>query len=153
MPTAVRSTEPRWFTGARARILVAEETFSLLDQELPHGEMPPLHVHHEHDEVFFVMRGRVSVHLPGTRIDLGPGDSAFAPRGVPHSFRVESEDGTRVLAATTSGEFAAFVEETSMPAEGDGFAPEGVLPGPAGLTEAAARHGIEILGPPGALPA
>jgi hypothetical protein len=41
------------------------------------------------------------------------------------------------LVSTTSGAFGAFVQEMSIPAE---------------LTECAARHGIEILGPPGALP-
>jgi mannose-6-phosphate isomerase-like protein (cupin superfamily) len=153
MSTIVTSSEPRWFTGSRARILVAEDTVSLVEQKTRHGDMPPLHVHIDHDEVFYVLRGRMSLHLPGERIDLGAGDSAFAPRGVPHSYRVESEDRMRCLVATTSGDFASFVREMSIPAEDEGFAPPSLLPAPSELAEAAARHGIEILGPPGMLPA
>ncbi|HET7046449.1 MAG TPA: cupin domain-containing protein [Gaiellaceae bacterium] len=152
MSTLAPATETRWFTGTRCRILVGEESHSLVEMQAAHGDMPPLHVHHGHDEIFYVLAGRMSVHLPGRRLELGPGEAAFAPREVPHVYRVDSEEGARWLAATTSGEFAAFVEETSLPADGDGYAPEGVLPAPPELVAAGARHGIEVLGPPGMLP-
>ena len=90
--------------------------------------------------------------LPGSRIDLGPGEAAFAPRDIPHTYRVESEDGARWLVATSSGEFAAFVAEVAVPAEDDGYASAAALPGPADLAAASARAGIEVLGPPGTLP-
>ena len=54
----------------RVRILVAEESYSLVESEAPHASMPPLHVHHGHDEVFYVLGGRLSVHLPGTSVEL-----------------------------------------------------------------------------------
>lgn len=142
----------RWFTQCRVRTLVHEDTYSLLEMESPHGDMPPLHVHADDDEVFYVQSGRLSVHLPGRSVEIGPGEAAFGPRGVPHTYRVESEEGACVLVASTSGAFASFVEETSVPATGEGYAPEGVLPEPPELVAAGARHGIEILGPPGTLP-
>jgi mannose-6-phosphate isomerase-like protein (cupin superfamily) len=144
--------ETVWFTTSRARILVGEDTHSLVEEEARQGDMPPLHVHHDHDEVFYVLSGRMSIHLPGSRIDLGAGQAAFAPREVPHTYRVESEDGARWLVATNSGGFAAFVAEIAVPADGDGYAPAGVIPAPADLAAAGARAGIEVLGPPGALP-
>lgn len=152
MSTVAAPAGTRWFGGTRVRILVAEETYSLVESEAPQGDMPPLHVHVDHDEVFYVQAGRLSLHLPGGSVDLGAGEAAFAPRGVPHVYRVESEQA-RWLAATTSGGFAAFVAETSVPAEAGGYAPDGVLPAPEELVAAAARHGIEVLGPPGATPA
>lgn len=141
----------RWFTDVRMEILVSEETYSLLRAEARAGNMPPLH-RHDHDEAFYVLDGRLSLHLPGARIELGPGESAFAPRRIPHTYRVESECATW-LAATTTGEFAAFVAETSSPALDAGYAPPEAMATPDVLAAAAARNGIELLGPPGALPA
>lgn len=152
MTTAAPPAETRWFTDTRVRILVSEESYSLVESQAPPGSMPPLHVHHGHDEIFYVLEGRLSIHLPGRTIEIGPGESAFGPRGIPHTYRVESEEDARVLVATTSGAFAAFVGEMSVPVDGDGYAPEGVLPAPPELVAAGARHGIEVLGPPGALP-
>jgi mannose-6-phosphate isomerase-like protein (cupin superfamily) len=152
MQVVAPTAETVWFTTTRARILVAEDTHSLIEEEARHGDMPPLHLHRDHDEVFYVLSGRVSLHLPGSRIDLGAGQAAFAPREVPHTYRVESEDGAKWLVATTSGAFAAFVAEVSVPAEGDGYAPETAIPAPADLAAAAERAGIEVLGPPGTLP-
>jgi mannose-6-phosphate isomerase-like protein (cupin superfamily) len=152
MHAVTRKAETVWFTTTRARILVSEDTYSLVEEEAQQGNMPPLHVHHGHDEVFHVLSGRLSIHLPGSRIDLGAGQAAFAPREIPHTRRVESEDGARWLVATTSGGYAAFVAEVAVPADGDGYAPAEVLPTRADLAAASARAGIELLGPPGALP-
>ena len=152
MQAVAAKGETVWFTTSRARILVGEDTYSLVEEKARQGNMPPLHVHHGHDEVFYLLSGVVSIHLPGSRIELEAGQAAFAPRDVPHTYRVESEEGARWLVATTSGEFAAFVAEISVPAEDDGYAPAGALPAPADLAAASARAGIEVLGPPGTFP-
>jgi mannose-6-phosphate isomerase-like protein (cupin superfamily) len=152
MQAADAGPQTLWFTTTRARILVAEDTYSLVEEVALHGDMPPLHVHHDHDEVFYVMSGRLSLHLPGSSVDFAAGEATFAPRGVPHTYRVESDEGARWLVSTTSGQFAAFVAEVSSPADGDGYAPPDTIPDPGVLAAAAARAGIEVLGPPGALP-
>src|SRR5262249_36053181 len=144
--------DTRWFTDTRARILVAEDSYSLVEAEAEQGNMPPLHVHRDHDEIFYVRRGRLRIHLPGSSLELGPGEAAFAPRGVPHVYRVESAEGATWLAATTTGGFASFVQESSVPAEGKGYAPPELMPAPEALALAGAMHGIEVLGPPGLLP-
>jgi uncharacterized RmlC-like cupin family protein len=112
--------------------------------------MPPLHVHRSEDEAWHVLEGRLSIHLPGRSSEIGPGEAAFGPRGVPHTYRVESEQAT-CLAVTTPSGFDAFVRELGEPA------PVHELPPPrehdvARIAEIAARYGIEILGPPGAMP-
>jgi mannose-6-phosphate isomerase-like protein (cupin superfamily) len=140
--------EVRWFNDTRVRV----HSGSLVESQARQGNMPPLHVHDE-DETFFVLEGRISLHTPGGRVEVGPGESAFGPRGVPHTYRVESEEDARWLVTTSAGEFAAFVAETSAPAANGGYAPLEEMPAPETLAAAAARHGIEILGPPGALPA
>jgi mannose-6-phosphate isomerase-like protein (cupin superfamily) len=116
------------------------------------GDMPPLHLHRSEDEVFYVLDGRMTVFVSGCEpVELGPGQSAFAPRGVPHVYRVESERA-RWLAAVSPSGFDEFVREISEPAECDDLPPEGRVHDVSRVGAAAARHGIEILGPPGVLP-
>jgi quercetin dioxygenase-like cupin family protein len=129
-----------------------EGTIDLVEIEGRVGDMPPLHVHHEHDETFHVVEGVLAVHTPDGRVTLREGDSLFAPRGVPHVYRVESETA-RWLAVGTPAGFAEFVREASEDAESDGFPPLEREHDVERLAEAAARHGIELLGPPGTLPA
>ena len=134
------------FLGSRARILASgDETagaLGLVDMvEVAAGDMPPLHVHHREDEGFHVLEGSVSLHLPGRRIDLGPGDFAVAPRGVPHAYRV-GDGPARWLVTSTPAGFERFVAAVASLGAAD----------PAALTAVAAEHGIEILGPPGMLP-
>jgi hypothetical protein len=54
---------------------------------------------------------------------------------------------------TTPAGFDAFVREVAEPAPADDLPPAGRAVDPAVLGQAAAKVGIEILGPPGALPA
>ncbi len=152
MQAVASAARTLWFTTSRVRILVAEDTYSLIEEEARHGDMPPLHVHDDHDEVFYVLSGRASIHMPGSRIDVETGQAVFAPRGIPHTYRIESEEGAHWLVSTTSGAFADFVAEVSVPADGDGYAPEDAIPAPPDLAAAAARAGIRLLGPPGTLP-
>ncbi len=76
-------------------------------------------------------------------------------KGVPHTYRVESSQPARWLAVCTPGDFGAFVLAASRPADRAGLPPP---PGPpteaevAAITAIALEHGIELLGPPGALP-
>jgi Cupin domain len=114
--------------------------------------MPPLHVHHRDIETFYVMDGELSLFVAGEQLRLGPGRAALAPRGVPHSYRVESEEA-RWLVITTPAGFESFVREVAEPAPGEQLPPAGRPHDPAVLAQAAAKVGIEILGPPGVLPA
>jgi quercetin dioxygenase-like cupin family protein len=146
---------PLWFIANRARIhLEGADTggvFDLVEVEGRAGDMPPLHVHHVADETFIVVEGRISLWLPGRSVELGAGESFFAPRGIPHVYRVESERA-RWLALGNPPGFVAFVREVGDPAEDDGFPPDDHEPDVARIAEAGARYGIELLGPPGAMP-
>jgi quercetin dioxygenase-like cupin family protein len=141
----------RWFNDTRVRILVGGGRCSLVESEAWEGNMPPLHVHHEEDETFYVLAGRLSLHTPDGTVELGPGDAALGPRGIPHTYRVESETA-RWLVATNGGGFAGFVAATSVPAADGGYAPPERMAAPEVLGAEAAARGIEILGPPGLLP-
>src|SRR5436190_17914260 len=116
-----------------------------------HGFSPPLHLHRTEDEVLHVLEGEFRVKVKDQEHRLGAGDILLAPKGVPHTYRVESVAGGRCLTITVRGDFERFVCAVSRPAE----RPE--LPKPAGppsaeaiqtLKDAAAKYGIELVGPP-----
>jgi hypothetical protein len=84
---------------------------------------------------------------------LRPGEFLNAPRGVAHTFRVSSAEPARMLVTSAPARFDAFVRELGEPAARDELP---VLDGPPDverLVAVAAKHGVEILGPPGMLAA
>jgi mannose-6-phosphate isomerase-like protein (cupin superfamily) len=124
----------------------------LVECVAPPGHQPPPHVHHREDEGFYVLEGELTLHVDDGAVTLGPGAFCNAPRGVPHTFRVTSDAPARWLVVSSPAGFEAFVTEYGEPAAAEELP---VLDGPPDverLVAVAARHGIEILGPPGMLP-
>jgi mannose-6-phosphate isomerase-like protein (cupin superfamily) len=148
--------EPLWFIDNLVRIHIDGATsdgkLALIEERAVRGDMPPLHVHHEDDEAFYVLDGELSLFVAGEQRTLGPGQAALAPRGVPHSYRVESEEAHWLVITTPAG-FDSFVREVAEPAPADELPPPGRPHDPDALARAAGKVGIEFLGPPGALPA
>jgi len=134
------------FLGARCRILATSDStggaFGLVDMiEVPAGDMPPLHVHHTHDEGFLLLEGELSLFLPDREIALRPGEFVLAPRGVPHTYQV-GDAPARWLIVSTPPAFEQFVEDVAALDEQT----------PDAVAAAAAERGIEILAPPGTMP-
>ncbi len=148
-------TQPLWFIDNLVHIHVDGDTsdgaLALLDERGRRGNMPPLHVHRRDDETFYVLEGEVTLFVADEQIVLGPGEAAFAPRDVPHAYRVESDEARWLLITTPAG-FDTFVREVAVPAKADELPPAGRPIDPAVVSQAAAKVGIEILGPPGTLP-
>ena len=95
----------------------------------PFGDRPPLHINHSLDEVFVVLKGLLRVVLDFRPMILNAGDRALAPKGVAHTYRVESADGAKFLAITTGGDFEAMVRRASRPATQAGL-PAAMAPRP-----------------------
>jgi quercetin dioxygenase-like cupin family protein len=146
MSTQLLSRDEIDFLGCRTRILTdGEQTagaLGLVDMvHVPAGHMSPLHVHHAHDEGFYLLEGEVSLYMPGRCIQPRPGDYVLAPRGVPHTYRVGPAPARWLITSTPAG-FERFVADVAAAAADD----------PQQLAAIAAEHEIEILGPPGMLP-
>src|SRR5579875_2962899 len=62
---------------------------------------PPLHVHHGEDELLQILQGTVRVVCADADEVLTPGGFAYLPRGVPHTFWVQSDQGARMLSIFT----------------------------------------------------
>ena len=142
--------EALWFLDTLMvvrHVPTAEARFSLLDSTARPGNTPPLHRHDE-DEVFTLLEGEITLAVGDETIVLSPGESAVAPRDVPHRYLITSAVDARWLVLTTPGRFDAFVRELSSPAEALGLPPASGPPTPEQvehLAAVAARHGIEIL--------
>ncbi|MBB2912077.1 quercetin dioxygenase-like cupin family protein [Streptosporangium becharense] len=140
-----------WFLGSLVTVKTtgAETHGRLTIAEFvnPPGFSPPLHRHLAEDELFYLLSGVATFHCDGETFTAGPGDLVFFPMGLPHSFVVGPDAPLRSLQITTPSGFEHFAAAVGEPAY------ERRLPGPlpvdpAALGHAAARYGIEVLGPP-----
>jgi quercetin dioxygenase-like cupin family protein len=117
-PRVVSETQPLWFLGTLARILLdGSQTggaFAAFEGMLPKGASPPLHSHPQ-DESFYILEGEVTVWVEDEPRLCRTGAMAFAPGGTPHSFRVES-DTARMLVLSTPAGIEDYVRALGEPA-------------------------------------
>jgi len=123
-----------------------------LERAAPAGAMAPLLVRTV-DEVYRVLEGVVTFYVGAEQVAAAPGDVVVAPRRVPRTFRVESEDARWVVITRVRSpeRFFDFGRAVSAPAAH----PEAGWPSAdeeATVASIAGANGIELLGPPGALP-
>lgn len=113
---------------------------SFINVTLPGGG-PPLHVHENEDEWFFVMAGRVSFFGDGKWTETTPGTAVFAPRKSVHTFKNTGDTPARMLIHSSPSGFEKFFAAAAM---------EFARPGGPDIGRAvqiAASHGIRIVGP------
>ncbi len=143
--------EAIWFLGnlvtVKAGAAPTRGRLTVVDFLNPAGFAPPLHRHRDEDEMFYVLSGRASFQCDGETIAAGPGDFVLLPAGLPHTFVVGPDEPLRVLQITTPAGFEAFAAEAGEPAAERRLPDPGPVDATA-LAQVAARHGIEILGPP-----
>jgi mannose-6-phosphate isomerase-like protein (cupin superfamily) len=152
-------TESIWFTDSLVRVHITPEesngAFALLEMLAPAGHITPPHIHENDDEGFFLLEGEITVHFADGPLVVRPGEAAHIPAGVPHTLCVTSQGPARavlVCAPTGTRSFVEYIRACGRPAERDALP---VLDGPPDvglLVREAPRHGMTVLGPPGALP-
>ena len=70
---------------------------------------PPRHVHHNEDELFFVLEGEYDVEVGGKRVSLHVGDCMLGPRGIPHGWAyVGNSVGRLLISFAPAGKMEAF---------------------------------------------
>jgi len=106
---------------------------------------PALHRHHFQDEWFYIVRGNFIAQVGDQTFTLGPGDSAFAPRKIPHAFAMVSEgEGQMLVLFQPAGSMEEFFHAIStnfgkdIPKQTDREA----------MRKLWSEHGMEIVGPP-----
>jgi quercetin dioxygenase-like cupin family protein len=155
LPIACRQGEgdARWFLGGLTTIKASGQTtagrVAVTENWAPRGYGSPLHVHHNEDEWFYVLSGELTFWVDGEVIDAPAGSFVYGPRDLPHTFTVSSDDARFLLVIEPAG-FEQFLLELSEPAQAATLPPATLTPpAPETMMAAAAKYGIEILGPPG----
>ena len=143
-----------WFLNTLVCIRISaaagRDGMCLIEHWAPPGDSPPLHIHQNEDEIFYILEGESRFRLEDSELRAGPGDSVIASKGVRHTYRVESHTGGRFLTVTHGSDFERFVYALGRPAERVELPPQSV-PTPeavAQLTSVAAGYGIDLCGPP-----
>lgn len=147
VPFTVRPGEGRLLDlGTFEAVVLAEgadtdEEFSLLrTQQEPPGFGPPLHLHRDAAEAFYVLEGTYQMFFEDRQELCPPGTFVYVPRALPHTFQVVSDVPGRKLNLFAPAAMVGFFEELSA-AEADGTAT------PELLDRIAERHAMEVLGP------
>lgn len=100
---------------------------------------PPLHVHPNQDEIFFVIQGEYLFKVGEESFTLKAGDTIFLPRTVPHAFAQISDEGKMFFLFQPSVKMESF------------FKTIGSLSAPPTPEEGAkifADHDMKVVGPP-----
>lgn len=151
-PYAVADGDGRatWFAGAllvhKAEGAATNYQFDLLDQTMPPGYVVPRHLHHTEDEAWYLLDGEMTFYCGDDELTATRGGWVFAPREIPHSFKVGPR-GARALTFGFPSGFARFVAEFGEPAPRRAVPPPGPID-EGRLVELARKYQIEIVGPP-----
>jgi len=105
-------------------------SLTLLESRLRHG--PPLHVHANEDESFYILDGSLTVTCGREVFQAGPRSFVFLPRQVPHTFRPNGDEATVLLIGTPGG-LDEYFRDLRLVAD------------PAAKARVAKRYGITII--------
>jgi mannose-6-phosphate isomerase-like protein (cupin superfamily) len=142
-----------WFVDQVASVLADDAGDGrqpvLAERTVGGGKMPPLHTRDE-GEAYRVTQGIVTFFIGDEKLSAGPGDVAVAPAGVERTFRVESDHATWLVLThvRSASRFEDWGRAVSAPVDGDWPSLEEA----ATVASIASVNGIELIGPPGALP-
>jgi quercetin dioxygenase-like cupin family protein len=149
--TASGEGEHIWFVGTLAIIRIPGEAsdgrFAVIEFLFPHLASPPLHTHPQ-DESYILLEGGMTVKAGDDRFVLAPGGTAVVPRGVAHTFRVDS-DTARVLVLSTPSDIEGLVRDAGVPATAPTLPPaDSPQSSLESLEEIFRAHGQVAVGPP-----
>jgi quercetin dioxygenase-like cupin family protein len=144
-----------WFLDTLVNIRVSEKDnadgISVLEHRAYQNDSPPLHIHENEDEIFYVLEGEFRFLVKDEEHHLIPGDILTAPKGIPHTYKIESAEGGRWMTVTNRGDFERFVKAIGTPADKIELPPRHGAPSKEAveeLTRKAAEFNIDIAGPP-----
>src|SRR5258708_1578201 len=94
--------------GARTR-----RTLGMAEFEVPpHGHnTPPPHVHHAHEEGFYILAGELEFKVGTDTIRAGQGAFVMVPIGIAHTFSNPTDQPARFLNTFTPRHYLGYLEE------------------------------------------
>jgi mannose-6-phosphate isomerase-like protein (cupin superfamily) len=113
---------------------------SVLEASEPPGFGPPIHVHHDSAEAFYILEGEYVMYLEDREVVCRAGSFIFIPLGVRHGFRVGNVP-SRKLTFFFPAAMIGYFDDLAAALGRDDVDDEG-------LAEIARKHAMEIVGPP-----
>jgi quercetin dioxygenase-like cupin family protein len=89
------------------------ESIMMFEETLPAGTASLHHLHHDSDEVAWVLAGEFTFKIGDEVTTGGPGTCAFMPRKVPHAWKNTGSETGRVLFLYTPADAGHLIEELS----------------------------------------
>ena len=114
------------------------DAFTLLEADEPPGFGPPMHIHREAAEAFYVIAGEYVIFVREEEFVCPAGSFIYIPAGVPHGFRVGSQPSRKLNLYTPAAMIGYFDELSAAIAKG--ASDEDV----AAIAE---RHATDVIGP------
>jgi quercetin dioxygenase-like cupin family protein len=118
--------------------VTSEETggaYAILEQKIPPGHGPPLHVHRHETEIFYVLEGEFEITIGGEKVAATAGAIVVGPRDIPHTFRNVGAQDAHLLLTVIPGRFANYFIDVDGVDDGDHAAIKALV----------AKYDVEIL--------
>ncbi len=121
-----------------------------LEALVPPGGGPPLHIHHDQIETFFILEGKLEIRVGDQVYEAKVGDFVHVSKNTPHNFINRSQTTTKmVFTFVPAGDIEEFFRE-SFKETTDRHGPLDPLTDAfiQRMIDSANRHDIESLPPP-----
>jgi len=118
--------------------VLSEETggaYAILEQMIPAGHGPPLHIHRHETEIFYVLDGQFEITIGERKVTATAGAIVVGPRDIQHTFRNVGSQDARLLLTVFPGRFSNFFIDVDGVDDGDHAA----------IKALAAKYDVEIL--------
>ena len=113
--------------------------FTLLEADEPPGFGPPLHIHTDAAEAFYVLDGLYRIFIEDDVFECPAGSFIFIPSGRRHGFQVGDLPSRKLNLYVPAAMIGYFDELSALVAGAD--------PDPAAVDAIGRRYGMEVLGP------
>src|SRR5262245_21730949 len=120
-----------WFPSSLTLKASAPE-FGAVEAVVNPGDEPPLHIHRREDEWFYLLDGDVTFHVGGENYRATAGGFVSFPRGIAHTYTVESPSACLLVLNTPGGFEQMFKREPKTVEE---------------AMQALNDYGMEVVGP------
>lgn len=100
---------------------------------------PPLHMHHNQDEWFYILEGEYLFQLGEEKFEMRTGDTIFLPRTIPHTFAQLTEKARVMVSFFPAGKIENFFRVTDSWTN---------PPSPEEIKSVMEAHDMVVAGPP-----
>ncbi len=125
--------------SVKASHLETGGSFTLLEADEPPGFGPPMHIHHDAAEAFYVLTGEYRIFVGDDEFVCPARSFVFIPAGLIHGFRVGNAPSSKLNFYTPAAMVGYFDELGQAVAAG--------ADDPDLVAEIAVRHRMEVVGP------